>query len=167
MKWNSIECEHFDFLFRHNRVYNNLIMSRFDVTVKKECDVCKVMVETCMHEFFECGELKVYFERLKGLIDKCWGDRILKTMVWKELWLFGVSGGVKGPKVNLCNYVLSHARYAVKLRRDLAHFGNRKVDVWDLFKKEKDAFLENFVDGCTLVEVGDNDRLVFKYDSVG
>ncbi|KAI4825566.1 hypothetical protein KUCAC02_021246, partial [Chaenocephalus aceratus] len=54
------------------------------------------------------------------------------------------------------------------------------VDVWDVFKRilskdvqmayvylEKDAFLESFVEGCTLVVVGDNDRLVFKYDSVG
>ncbi|KAF3842499.1 hypothetical protein F7725_024450 [Dissostichus mawsoni] len=146
---------------------------KFDVTVKRECDVCKVKDETCMHEFFECSKLKVFFERLKELIDKCWGDRIIKTMVWKELWLFGVNERMKGLNVNLCNYVLSHARYAVKIRRDVAHLERRTVEVWDVLKRilskniqmayaylDKDIFLESFVEGCALVDVNDNGNLV-------
>ncbi|KAF3858933.1 hypothetical protein F7725_012134 [Dissostichus mawsoni] len=168
VKWNSIE------------VYNNLIVSKFDVTVKRECDVCKVKDETCMHEFFECSKLKVFFERLKELIDKCWGDRIIKTMVWKELWLFGVNERMKGLNVNLCNYVLSHARYAVKIRRDVAHLERRTVEVWDVLKRilskniqmayaylDKDIFLESFVEGCALVDVNDNGNLVYAYDGWG
>ncbi|KAL7375280.1 hypothetical protein ABVT39_014699 [Epinephelus coioides] len=40
VKWNSSECENFDFLLRHHRIFNNLIISKFDVTVNRECDVC-------------------------------------------------------------------------------------------------------------------------------
>ena len=65
VKWNCVECDNFDFLLRHNRVFNNLIISRFDVNVKKECDVCGVGVETCMHEFVECCELEGYFVKIK------------------------------------------------------------------------------------------------------
>lgn len=61
VKWNCIECENFDFMLRHNRIFNNLIISKFDVRVNKECDVCRVEVETCMHEFVECSELTVFF----------------------------------------------------------------------------------------------------------
>jgi len=70
VKWNSIECEHFDFLFRHNRVFNNMVISRFDVNVKKECDVCGTGVETCMHEFVECRDLDGYFGQIKQLKNK-------------------------------------------------------------------------------------------------
>lgn len=58
VKWNSSECENFDFLLRHNRIFNNLIISKFDMNVDKKCDVCGVEVETCMHEFLECREKK-------------------------------------------------------------------------------------------------------------
>ncbi|KAI9534627.1 hypothetical protein NQZ68_012860 [Dissostichus eleginoides] len=101
-------------------------------------------------------------------------------MVWKELWLFGVNERMKGLNVNLCNYVLSHARYAVKIRRDVAHHERRTVDVWDVLKRilskniqmayaylDKDIFLESFVEGCALVDVNDNGNLVYAYDGVG
>ena len=35
-------------------------------------------------------------------------------MEWKELWLFGVAGRMKGCNVSLLNYVSSYARLAVK-----------------------------------------------------
>ncbi|KAI9547154.1 hypothetical protein NQZ68_019975 [Dissostichus eleginoides] len=100
-------------------------------------------------------------------------------MVWKELWLFGVNERMKGLNVNLCNYVLSHAQYAVKIRRDVAH-ERRTVEVWDVLKRilskniqmayaylDKDIFLESFVEECALVDVNDNGNLVFAYDGVG
>ncbi|KAI9525057.1 hypothetical protein NQZ68_012569 [Dissostichus eleginoides] len=106
------------------------------------------------------------------------GDACVK--IEKELWLFGVNESMKGLNVNLCNYVLSHARYAVKIRRDVAHLERRTVDVWDVLKRilskniqmayaylDKDIFLESFVEGCTLVDVNDNGNLVYAYDGVG
>lgn len=164
VKWNSSECENFDFLLRHNRVFNNLIISKFDVNVKKECDVCGVEVETCMHEFAECAELQVYFERLKGIINRCWKERYVERMEWKELWLFGVGGKMKG--VSLLNYMLSHARFAVKMRRNLAHYEKRRADVWSMFKSglqrdvnmmhgalEKNDFESWFIAGSTLIRI--------------
>ena len=61
---NSAECENFDFMLRHNRIYNNLIISMFDKTIKKECEVCKVEVEKCMHTFYECSNLKEFFAKM-------------------------------------------------------------------------------------------------------
>ena len=131
VKWNTNECENFDYMLRHNRTYNNLIISKFDRDVGKECDVCEVGVETCMHEFVECGELRLYF-----------GDFVVK-MEWRKLWLFGVKERKKGCNINLLNYVLSHARYAVKLRRNIAHYEKKKSDVWNVFKNltERDVRL--------------------------
>ncbi len=176
VKWNSSECENFDFLLRHNRVFNNLLISRFDVNVKKECDVCGVEVETCMHEFVECCELGRYFQKMKELINRCWQGGFVERMDWRELWLFGVTGRVKGSNVNLLNYVLSHARLAVKLRRNLAHYEKRRIEAWSVFKNimEKDVnmvhrgvseeeFLEGFVEGSTFIEIGDDGRVVLDF----
>ncbi|KAF3836618.1 hypothetical protein F7725_029176 [Dissostichus mawsoni] len=98
IKWNSIECEHFEFLLRHNR---------------RECDVCKDQVESRVHEFVECRELVVYFGRMKELVSRCWNEWCVREMEWKE---FGECN------VGLLNYVLSHARHAVKIRRNSAHY---------------------------------------------
>ncbi|XP_034534665.1 uncharacterized protein LOC117809082 [Notolabrus celidotus] len=139
VKWNCHECENFDFLLRHNRVFNNLIISKFDATVRKECDVCSVGVETCLHEFVECSGLRDYFERLKDLITRCWSWRYVERMDWKELWL-----------------------------RNLAHYDRRVVDVWAMFKSvmkrdisalfhyiEREEFHLGFVEGSTLVGLVD------------
>ncbi|CAK6968746.1 uncharacterized protein LOC117809082 [Scomber scombrus] len=176
VKWNSSECENFDFLLRHNRVFNNLIISKFDVNVKKECDVCRVGVETCMHEFVECGELKVYFERLKEIINRCWNERYVERMEWKELWLFGVEGRMEG--VSLLNYTLSHARFAVKLRRNLAHYEKRKADVWTIFKSglkkdvnmmygslDREDFDRGFIRGSTLIRIGGDGEVQIDWGS--
>ena len=66
VKGNSVECENLDFLFRHNRVFNNLTISMFDSRVNKESDVCKDGVENCMHEFFECSMLVFFLRELKS-----------------------------------------------------------------------------------------------------
>ena len=166
VKGNSIECEHFDFMLRHNRIFNNLIISKFDCNVGKECDVCGEEVETCMHEFVECKELRGYFEKIKMLINKCWKGKLAERMVWKKLWLFGVNESQNGCNVNLMNYVLSHARYAVKIRRNTAHYEKRKCDVWTVFKNlterdvrqrwgyiEENEFRKGFVDGSTFIEI--------------
>ena len=176
VKWNSVECENFDFLFRHNRVFNNFVISRFDVGVRKECDVCEVKVETCMHEFFECTGLKVYFEKMKGLIKRCWKGEVVKNMRWREWWLFGVNGKGRKCNVSLLNYVLSHARYAVKLRRNLAHYDKRSVEVWSLFQRmvkrdvitmykyiSKEDFISSFVEGSTFIVIGDDEKLIFDF----
>lgn len=176
VKWNSSECENFDFFLRHNRVFNNLVISRFDMNVRKECDVCRVGVENCMHEFVECSELKVYFERMRELISRNWRGEFVERMDWRELWLFGVTGKVRECNVSLMNYVLSHARFAVKLRRNLAHFEKKIVDVWNIFVmivkrdvkmiysyEEKGNFIGGFVEGSTLISLGENGDVLFNF----
>ena len=166
VKGNNCECESFDFLLRHNRVFNNLIISKFDVTVNKECDVCGVEVETFMHEFCECRELEGFFWKLRDLIRRCWGARYVERMGWKKLWLFGVNEYVRGHNKNLLNYVLSHGRYAVKMRRNYAHYEGKQLDVWDLFACKlkfdlgvlngglgEEEFIKWFVEGSTLIRV--------------
>ncbi|KAF3849998.1 hypothetical protein F7725_019717 [Dissostichus mawsoni] len=123
--WEKVMCE-----MDVRKIWWNL--RHFDSGVKRECDVCKVGVENCMHEFVECSELRGFFERMKEMVYRCWDEKEIKTRNWKELWLFGWRGKMCGHNVNLLNLVLSHARYAVKLRRNVAHFEGKIVSVWDL-----------------------------------
>ena len=93
----------------------------------------------------------------------------MERMEWRELWLFGVTSKVKGCNVNLLNYVLSHARFAVKLRRNLAHYEKKRVEVWSVFMSimrrdvnmvysyvGEDEFLGGFVEGSTFIVLGDD-----------
>ena len=131
-----------------------------------------------MHEFFECTGLKVYFEKMKGLIKRCWKGEVVKNMRWREWWLFGVNGKGRKCNVSLLNYVLSHARYAVKLRRNLAHYDKRSVvwGVWSLFQRmvkmdvitmykyiSKGDFIKSFVEGSTFIVIGDDEKLIFDF----
>jgi len=125
-----------------------------------------------MHEFVECRELEGYFGVIKQLIKRCWDVRFVERMEWRELWLFGVNERMKGCNTNLLNYLLSHAKFAVKLRRNLAHYEKKKVKVWSLFKSmvrseinmlhgyiKEELFKEGFVEGSTFVGMGEHRRM--------
>jgi len=86
-----------------------------------------------MHIFFECKELDGFHDKMKKMVKDDWGKDVTGNE-WKKLFLFGVSTNCKDPGVNLCNFILSHARYAIWARRNLAYFEGRKVDVSVMFK---------------------------------
>ncbi|KAF3834185.1 hypothetical protein F7725_025389 [Dissostichus mawsoni] len=75
---------------------------------------------------------------------------------------------MKGLNVNLCNYVLSHARYAVKIRRDLTYGMSSRGSKQKTFKWHAHTWIRHFpgelVEGCALVDVNDNGNLVYAYD---
>ena len=86
---------------------------------------------------------------------------MIKCLEWKELWLFGMNGKMVGGNVGLLNLCLSHARFAVKQRRNIAHYEGRVVEVWDLTKrsikrdvgmlflyKGKEVFVDMWRDVC-------------------
>lgn len=53
---------------------------------------------------------------------------------WGKMFLFGIFGKSKRMDNCLVNFLLSHARLAVVLRRNYAHFEGRKVKIKDIFK---------------------------------
>ncbi len=52
----------------------------------------------------------------------------------EQTFLFGMFGKKKTVDYWLINYVLSHARLAVVVKRNYAHFEGRKVKIKELFK---------------------------------
>lgn len=134
VKYNTIECEDLDFKLRHNRIYNNMVLHQINREVKRECDVCCVQPESLIHMFIGCEELEDFQRRLKDFLQKNWGKAFIDAQVWKMLMLFGTCKKSKVENVNLLNYVMSHARLAVWLRRNMAHFEGKKVKVWAFFE---------------------------------
>lgn len=86
----------------------------------------------------ECSRLKEFHEFLKGLLEKHWGGNIFEG-VERRFFLFGLKGKSKVLNINLLNYVLIHARYAIRLRRDLGHYEGKIVSVeailWTFWRK--------------------------------
>ncbi len=126
VKYNGLDCENLDFKLRHNRIYTKVVIHQINKNVNRECDVCKIDPETLMHVFFECKGLEVFHEKLKKMIKDDWGKDVTGNE-WKKLFLFGESTNCKDMKVNLCNFILSHARYAIWARRNLAYFEEKKL----------------------------------------
>lgn len=142
VKYNSIDCDNNDFLMRHNRIYTNVVLHGINEEVNALCDVCESGRESFIHYFLECGSLMEFFEFLKTLLKDNWAMELDVEDGWRTLFLFGVFGKRKGVNVGVLNYVLSHARHAVVLRRNYAHFEGRTVNIKHLFKAimKRDTF---------------------------
>lgn len=127
VRYNSIECEQNDLMFRHNRVYTKEVLHQIDKSIGRECDVCDEEVENLMHLYVECQGLEEYHELLKQLVRKNWEKIQFVDEEWSKIFLFGMvkEKNVKG-NLYLLNMVLSYARYAVRLRRNVAYFDKKK-----------------------------------------
>lgn len=111
---------------------------------------------------------------MKGLLEKHWGGNIFEG-VERSFFLFGLKGKSKVLNINLLNYVLSPARYAIRLRRNLGHYEGKIVSVEVIFRNilEKDVklvqkygggdFEKMFVWGSTFIGTLPNSKLVFNY----
>lgn len=175
VKYNSIECEDNDFKLKHNRIFTNVVLHQINRDIKRECDICGTEVENFMHFFIECSRLQGFHEFIKGLLEQHWGEDIVNGVEWRRLFLFGINGKSKVFNINLMNFVLSHARYAVRQRRNLGHYEGKIVSVEVLFKSilEKDIeliykyggcnFEKLFVWGSTFIEIDQNGKLAFNY----
>ena len=172
---NSIECQDHDFKLRHNRLYTNVVIHQINKDVRRECDICKTDPETLMHLYYECDKLKIFFMKLKEFLQENWGKQYFEGKDWKKTFLFGVWEKKEKVNINMINYVLSHARYAVWLRRNLAHFEQKIISVWAyfvsglkkdislIFKYEKEEF-QHFVKGCSFISVNDKGKLMYRIE---
>ena len=175
VKYNCIECEDNDFRLRHNRIFTNVILHQLDRSVKRECDVCGVSPETFMHLFLDCGELTDFYSKLKMFLLKNWKKELIDGFKWRELMLFGARENTKKVNINLLNFVLSHARYAIRVRRNLAHFEGKKVKVWSIFesimkrdvlfvfKYNREECERYFVDSDMFITISSDDKLMFEF----
>ena len=155
-------------------MFTNVVIHQVNRNVKRECDVCTIDPETLMHLYYECDKLKMFFMKLREFLHENWGREYIEGMEWKKIFLFGVWEKKKGVNVNMLNYVLSHARYAIWLRRNLAHFEGKHIGVWSYFESElkKDIFwiykcekmdFGTFINGCKFISVIDDGKLMFNF----
>ena len=175
IKYNAIECENNDFMTRHNRIYVNTVLHQINKENKRECDVCETEPEDLLHIYIRCECLRSFVLKLKDMLFKNWEKGFVKAYEWNKMLLFGVNGKRKDVNVRLFNFVLSHVRYAIMSRRNLAHFEGKKVHVWDLFesvvrrnvglifKYGAEDFAECFIDGCGFISVTSEGKLAFNF----
>ena len=142
----------------------------------RECDGCDSEVESLMHFYVECQSLKDYHELLKQCVRKNWEEIKFVDKEWGRMFLFGMvqEKKVRG-NVQLLNMMLSFARYAVRLRRNVAYFEKRKENVWCIFRtliKQHikmikiymcEEFCNFFVEGSKFISVTELNELVFNF----
>lgn len=175
VRYNGLECENLDFNLRHNRIYTKVVIHQINKNVNRMCDVCETELETLMHIFCDCKELDMFHGKLTKIIKDDWGKDVEENE-WKKMLLFGECMNYKDEKVNLCNFILSHARYAIWVRRNTAYFEKKKVDVSAMFKTvvrknvytmwkylSKDVFEKAFVKGCGLIRADQKEGLSIEF----
>lgn len=175
VKYNDIECEDNDFKMRHNRIFTNVVLHQINRLVKRECDVCGVSPESFMHLFLDCGELTDFYSKLKIFLLKNWKQELIESVKWRELMLFGVSKNYRKVHINLLNLVLSHARYAIRIRRNIAHFEGKKVNVWPIFesamkrnilfvfKHKREEFKRYFIESNTVITISTDGKIMINF----
>lgn len=134
IRGNSLEAEDNDFKIRHNKVFTNVILHQFDRGVRRECDVCESKAETLIHMFCECECLSEFFGKLKSCLRDKLGLLWDRRDSWMGFFLFGTWKESRVKNAVLCRFLLSHARWAIRSRRNIAHYERRKASVWILFK---------------------------------
>ena len=172
VKHNSLECDENDFKIKHNRIYTKIILHQINRNLNRMCDVCKQGDEDLFHLFLNCGCLSNFFKRLKCTLYKHWEGAFIEGINWEHLLLFGTVVRNRRVNTNLLNFVLSHARLAVRLRRNYAHFEGKIVDVWNIFesilkrdldlilKYNEKIFVGSFVEGNTMVEIREGKLII-------
>ncbi len=163
VRGNSLEAEDNDYKIRHNKVFTNVILHQFDRGVGRECDICGLLPETLMHMYRECSELTSFFETLKECLVNKLGLIWDRGDSWDVFFIFGVWEKSRVKNVALCKFLLSHARWAVKSRRNIAHFEGRIISVWNIFKsivkKQIHYRLTHGAADFTLLFIKDSDLL--------
>lgn len=175
VKYNAIECENLDFKLRHNRIYTKMVIHQINREENRECDVCLTDVETLMHMFFECKKLDIFHDKLKNFFKNDFGKDV-KEEEWKKLFLFGECVNKKDMRGNLCNFILSNARYAIWIRRNLAFHEGRIVDVNGIFRSVmrknvysmwkylvKEEFEKAFTSDCRLICIKEKKELSINF----
>lgn len=174
MKYMDPILEDFNFLLRHNGILTEMRLCKIGIGKDASCKVCMKRDEGLLHLFFYCEELDDFMGKMKKIVKSMLKEKYNENMTqnaWEKMVLFGFNG--KDCNVNVFTLLITIAKNVIWLRRNLAKYEKRKVDVWVLFKNKmessvnliwkyflmsdrEDDFIETFVKGNTLVEYSEN-----------
>lgn len=156
---------HLDFRVRHRRIYTGVILHQINKKCLHVCSVCKIADKTLEHVFLECIELLNFKVHLKQLLGKQCRYVCNDVCEWDYHVLFGLTERMSGVNQNVVNLILSVARSAVFLRRNLALHEGRVVDIWVYFVSYYKAFFSLYfsrgVDFFTDAFMGGNSLFTF------
>ena len=176
IKRNSIGAEYIDFMIRHNQIYTNEVVHQFDKGVGRLCDVCSRLPENLLHMFVKCDELKEFHTKLKDVLTEKLGLIWDERDCWESFILFGEWERSRVKNAALCRYLLSHARWAIKSRRNIAHFEKNVKPVWAIFRSMvrlqvsyrymhgAAGFTLLFLRDNTLIKMDEGKNLVWDFD---
>lgn len=170
MKYMEPIVENFNFLLRHNCILTEMRLCKIGLERNATCKVCMKNEEGLIHLFFYCENLREFMEKIKNIAKSLLKEKYDEDMIqkkWEKMFLFGING--KDYNVTVFNFLVTIAKHATWLRRNIAKYEKRKVNVWSLFKNKmettvkllceyflmndkKDDFIEIFLEGNPMIE---------------
>lgn len=84
--------------------------------------------------YLKCAELYEFFHLLKHCLTEKLGLVCEGRDSWEIFFLFCIWGKSRVTNTELCKCLISHARWAIKSRRNMAHYEKTIIPVWAIFK---------------------------------
>lgn len=170
LKYMEPILENFNYLLRHNCMLTEMRLHKIGIQNDAKCKVCMKENEGLLHLFFYCEKLDDFMRKMKDIAKSIFEGKYEEDQKkWEKMFLFGCND-CKMYTFNLCVTV---AKYVIWLRRNMAKYDGKNVDVWIIFKNrmeysvrllwnyflmenKEDDFIEIIVRGNPMLEIKEN-----------
>lgn len=134
----KLEC--LEYFIRHKVVFTESILKKIGMEQNAMCKVCQEEEEGILHMFLYCKELEVFLIKCKGVISDLtleWNENIVS---WNRVVMLGWEKKCKNKMfINLWVMLMKSAIWE---RRIVAKKEKTVLEVWDVFKRKAEVYME-------------------------
>nr|BAC82613.1 pol-like protein [Danio rerio] len=133
------KVENLEYLIRNKAVFTDIILNKIGMEESVTCKVCQDADEGFLHLFLYCNELKDFNEKCKSIILTLKGERD-DELEWEKVLMLGVNKECNNEK--LINLLVMLRKSAIWERRVAAKKEKAVLDVWNVFKRKVEKYVE-------------------------
>ncbi len=134
----KLEC--LEYFIRHKVVFTEIILNKIGREQHAMCKVCQEKEEGFLHLFLYCKELEEFLKKCKCLVKDLtveWDETVIE---WNRVVMFGWEKKCQNKTfINLCVMLMKSAIWE---RRTVAKKEKIVLDVWTVFKRKAEVYME-------------------------
>lgn len=129
-----------EYFIRHKVVFTEVILNKIGFEENALCKVCQEKEEWILHMFLYCKELEEFLKKCKCLIKDVTEEWDENVMEWNRVVMFGWEKKCQNKSfINLCVMLMKSAIWE---RRTVAKKEKNVLDVWIVFKRKTELYIE-------------------------
>jgi len=140
MKGKIIETKlgNLEFFIRHRVIFTDTMLKKIGFEQSATCKVCGEEYESFLHLFLYCKALKVFKEKCESIIGKLEGEK--EDTEKDKIIMVGCDKNIKNEK--MINLFVMLMKRAIWERRVVAKQEKKVLDVWMMFKRHLEKYIE-------------------------